>query len=145
MKNKCHLSNPAWDPVLPRVLSDWLVLKVTRLLIGPTLPGPPSLSPRIKNPEWSRLRGYKSIAPGFITVSVDSLSCGAILGFTKAKSETQWSLRVTVGTVGTVDKRWSGKFYAVSQPSCGKSQSTLPVLNLGKGSQKWSFYYLTLF
>ena len=94
MKNKCHLSNPAWDPVLPRVLSDWLVLKVTRLLIGPTLPGPPSLSSRIKNPEWSRLRGYKSIAPGFITVSVDSLSCGAILGFTKAKSETQWSLRV---------------------------------------------------
>ena len=98
MKNKCHLSNPVWnpvwDPVLPHVLSDWLVLKVTRLLIGPTLPGPPSLSSRIKNPEWSRLRGYKSIAPGFITVSVDSLSCGAILGFTKAKSETQWSLRV---------------------------------------------------
>ena len=77
-----------------------------------------------------------------ITVSVDSLSCDAILGFTKAKSETQWSLRVTVvtaGTVGTVDKRWSGKFYAVSQPSCGKSQSTLPVLSLGKGSQNGLF------
>lgn len=167
MKNKCHLSNPAWNPVLPRVLSDWLVLKVTWLLIGPTVPGPPSLSPRIRNPEWSRLRGWMPLQKylqkylqKWITVSWMPLQrfftkvllrdnrfgwLTVLWRNTGVYQSKIWDTVVTAGTVGTVDKRWSGKFYAVSQPSCGKSQSTLPMLSLGKGSQKWSFYYLTLF